>query len=440
MPTATKHKLTAKEVDAAQPRERLYHLADGGNLYLCVYPSGRKTWRFIYHTMGRFLQLTLGEYPDISLCQARELAEQRRRELKTRGRLEPEAVTFAELAREWLAFCKTQYSKRHWEIVRDRLEQYVLPVVGHRRAGDIQPAEWFGLLSAVGRTKADTARRLRSAISIVLRYGIAKGVVERDTTMDIRGLLPTARVNHFPAPTDEQTLRYILRRLEEYVGLNRSVELALRIGPRLFVRPGELVAMRWQEVDLTNGTWTYFVGKVGRQHIVPLSRQVVEMLRQALRVSHWVFPSPSTGRHITQAALVAAYRTAGLDGDTIVPHSWRAIARTVLHERLGFDPTIIEAQLGHTLTTPLGRTYWRGELLDQRREMMQKWADYLDALIANDTKGTCSTTQHIANATNTERPCVVTSHVTRGTVAVEENWANPRTGSCTSPLGTVAFG
>jgi integrase len=330
--------------------------------------------------MGRFLQLTLGEYPDISLSQARELAEQRRREVKTRGRLEPEAVTFEQLVREWLTFSRPHYTKRHWEITKNRLEQYVLPVVGHRRAGDIQPAVWFELLSAVGRAKADTARRLRSAISKVLRYGIAKGVVERDTTLDIGGLLPAARVKHFPAPTDEQTLRYIIRRLEDYVGLNRSVELALRLGPRLFVRPGELVAMRWQEVDLTNGTWTYFVGKVGRQHIVPLSRQVVEMLRTAPRISNWVFPSPSTGRHITQAALVAAYRTAGLEGDTIVPHSWRAIARTVLHERLGVEPTVIEAQLGHTLTTPLGRTYWRGELLDQRREMMQKWADYLDTL------------------------------------------------------------
>ena len=379
-----KHKLTASIVEAAKPREQVYHMADGGNLYLCVYPSGRKTWRFIYHGKEKFVQFTIGEYPDITLSQARDLAEQHRRELKTKGRLYT-SPTFEQLALEWLQYCKLQYSPRHWEIIERRLQRYILPVVGHRRAGDIQPSEWFDLLTNIGSTRAETAHRLRTIISKILRYGIAKGVVERDTTLDIGGLLPTPVTTHFPAPTDEQTLRFILRTLYNYIGMNRSVELALRLGPHLFVRPGELVQMKWNQVDLEQGLWTYTMGKVQRQHIVPLSRQAIELLQTAPRsATQWVFPSPRAGRHITPAAMLVAYRSIGLPPSTIVPHSWRAIARTLLHERLGFDPTIIEAQLGHTLTTPLGRTYWRGELLDQRREMMQAWSDYLDSLLEEE--------------------------------------------------------
>jgi len=377
----TKCKLTAAMVASAKPREQLYQMADGGSLYLCVYPSGRKTWRLIHRSKGHLYQCTLGDYPAISLSQARDLAEQRRQELKTRGRLEVEAVTFEQLVREWLVYCKGQYSKRHWEILRSRFERYVLPVVGNRQVSEIKPAEWFTLLSKVGTNKPATARRLRSAISKVLRFGIAKGVVERDTTLDIAHILPPHKVSHYPAPVDEDTLRHILKAVNSYSGTSKSVEMALRILPHLFCRPGELLRMRWDEIDLEAGYWTYFVPKSNRLHVVPLSRQVVEMLRQLPYRSRWVFPSKSGERHISQTAMLLAYRSLKLPSDIIVLHSWRAIARTVLHERLGVEPTVIEAQLGHTLTTPLGRTYWRGELLDQRREMMQAWSDYLDSLL-----------------------------------------------------------
>jgi len=151
--------------------------------------------------------------------------------------------------------------------------------------------------------------------------------------------------------------------------------------PLLFVRPGELRAMRWDEID--GATWSHQMSKVDEPHVVPLSRQAMAILDALPRVGHWVFASPkaSRGAPISDTVIGILMRSAGVRQDEITPHGWRATARTMLDEVLGYPPHLIEHQLGHVVRDPLGRAYNRTRHLDQRREMMQRWADYLDGLL-----------------------------------------------------------
>jgi integrase len=175
----------------------------------------------------------------------------------------------------------------------------------------------------------------------------------------------------------------VLAMIDNYPG-GAVVKVALWLCPRLFVRPGELRTMRWGDVDLANREWRYTVPKTGQPHIVPLARQVVEKLEWVREISgrgEWVLPSlRNMNKPISNMALTAALRSMGLSGDMVTAHGFRATARTLLDEILGFRIDIIEHQLAHTVKDALGRAYNRTQFLKERHELMQKWADYLDEL------------------------------------------------------------
>lgn len=236
------------------------------------------------------------------------------------------------------------------------------------------------------RGAAYTAHRVRGLCGQVFRYGVATGRCERDPTGDLKGALTPIKTTHRPAVTDPKELAPLLRMLDGYQG-SLVVRCALRLLPLLFVRPGELRAMLWADVDLDKGEWSYMVNKTKTQHIVPMAKQAVAILREIHPLTGngiYVFPSARTNaRPMSDMAMNAGMRRMGINTRTeITGHDFRAVARTILDEVLGFRPDFIEHQLAHAVRDPLGRAYNRTSHLTERKKMMQAWADYLDALKA----------------------------------------------------------
>lgn len=297
------------------------------------------------------------------------------------------------MAREWLQRVHVlKVTPGHAERTRLRLEQNLFPYIGQRPIGQIRPPELLACLRRiVERGAVETAHRVKQAAGQVFRYGITIGVCERDISADLRDALPPPLVKHHAAIVDPLEFGGLLRAIDAYRG-HPSVMAALRLSPLVFLRPGELRHAQWSEIDLDGAMWTIPPQRMkrtmqekisGQPHLVPLSRQAVALLREIHLVSGrsvWVFPSPrSYHRPISEIAVLAALKRMGFD---VTAHGFRASARTMLAERLGFDDRVIEAQLAHDVSDTLGRAYNRTEFVAQRRAMMQAWADYLDKLKA----------------------------------------------------------
>ncbi|BBD77403.1 tyrosine-type recombinase/integrase [Hydrogenophilus thermoluteolus] len=386
-------KLTDVGIRALAPKEKLYRIADGDNLYLEVAPNGSKRWRFRYMKDGKATMLSLGTYPSVTLAEARQEAKRLRGELfagtdpmaAKRSRLLDGAQTFEAIAAEWFERRMADRSPKYREVVQSRLKREILPYLGARPITEIRAPEILALLRRIeNRGLLETARRVRTVIGQVFRYGMAIGAVESDPTIALHGALKQPKVRHMPAPTTPEEVAAILRAISAFKG-TPIVSAALRLLPYLFVRPGELRQMRWAEIDFARAEWRFTASKTATDHIVPLSRQALTILREELYPLSgrfvWVFPGGRTPeRPMSDNAIVAAYRRLGIGKDELVAHGWRAVARTLLHEELGFPPEVIEHQLAHKVPDPLGRAYNRTRFIEQRREMMQRWADYLDAL------------------------------------------------------------
>lgn len=217
----------------------------------------------------------------------------------------------------------------------------------------------------------------------VIRYAIATGRAERDPTPDLRGAFSPVKSTHFAAVTEPIEVGKLLRLLDAYTG-GHTVRSALKLAPLVFVRPGELRNARWADVDLEAGEWRYIVPKTKTAHIVPLSSQAIDILSALLPHtchSEYVFPGGrSPLKPMSENGVLAAMRELGIGADEMTGHGWRAVARTLLDEILGYPPHVIEQQLAHSVRDPLGRAYNRTAHLAERKIMMQEWADYLDKL------------------------------------------------------------
>jgi len=391
--------LTALQIKAAEPRDKLYRLADGNGLYLEIPPKGAKRWRFRYRYAGREKMLSLGTYPEVSLKSARRKLDDARallaegtdpsaaRQLEKRAAREAAEGTFAAAAESWrdryLITKSPAHQKRSWSII----ERCLLPYIGPRPIREISAPEILQALRVTEeRGRIDTAHRALQLAGQIFRYAVAHGWAEIDPTPSLRGALSPVTTRHMPAPTDPVAVGGYLRMIDAFRG-TAVVAAALKLLPLLFCRPGELRTMRWAEVDLEAAEWRYTASKTQTDHLVPLSRQAVDILASLHPLtSHlpggWVFPGErSPLRPMSEAAMNAAYRRMGIDTKTeLTPHGWRATARTLLHEQLEYPPEVIEQQLAHAVPDTLGRAYNRTRFADQRREMMQAWADHLDKL------------------------------------------------------------
>ena len=390
-------RLSDRRIRSLKPRERAFKTFDGYGLYLHVQPGGAKLWRLKYRFCGRERVLALGAYPEITLARAREKRTEARRQLdlgidpmeerKAAKVAETKAeATFELVAREWFQNETAAWAESHSSRVLRRLEREAFPFIGSRPVAEITPTEVLTVVRrAAERGAVETSRRVLQYISSVMRFAVITGRADSDPTRDLRGALPRRRAVHHAAITEPKQLGDFLRVIQGYEG-SHVVRCALQLMPHVFVRPGELRHAEWSEMDFDSATWSIDGTKMktGAPHIVPLSRQSIEILRDLQPLTgagQWVFPSGrSEHRAMSENGITAALRILGYEKGQLTGHGFRATARTMLDEQLGFPPHLVEHQLAHVVRDPLGRAYNRTQHLRERRAMMQKWSDYLDTL------------------------------------------------------------
>lgn len=390
--------LTDVAVRNAKPTDKPYKLSDERGLYLHVMPNGGRYWRMNYRYADKQKTLALGVYPDVSLKDARERRDEARR-LITNG-VDPGEVkaaqkasskeaagnSFEVVAREWFAKVSTGWVASHADRIMRRLERDVFPWLGSKPITEIKAPDVLRALRRIeSRGALETAHRASQNIGQVFRYATATGRADGDPTGALRGALTPYRSEHFAAVTDTVGVGALMRAIDGYEG-GLVTKCALRLAPLVFVRPGELRHAQWADIDMDAAEWRFVVSKTKTEHIVPLPTQAVESLRELHPVTgggRFVFPSVRTkDRPMSENTINAALKRLGYGSDEMTGHGFRAMARTVLDEVLGFRPDFIEHQLAHAVRDPLGRAYNRTTHLEQRREMMQTWADYLDGLKA----------------------------------------------------------
>jgi len=391
--------LSEVKVRTAKPEENQYKIFDGGGLFLLVTPSGGKLWHFKYRFDNKEKKLALGPYPEISLADARQRRDEAKKQLahsidpgalrKAMKQAETEETeTFEVIAREWHTKFMHTWTPGHAVKIMSRLENDLFPWLGKRPIKEIKAPELLTTLRRVeSRGALESAHRIRTIAGQVFRYAVATGRAERDISADLRGALPQPKEKHHAAITDPKEVAPLLRAIDGYQG-DFITRCALRLAPMLFARPGELRQAEWAEMDLEEAAWNIPAEKMKMKHahIVPLPRQAVEILTELKELtgsSKYVFPSlRSFARPMSNNTVNAALRRMGYDGDTMTGHGFRAMARTILDEVLQVNPYVIEAQLAHKVPDPLGRAYNRTTHLEERRKMMQTWADYLEGLEA----------------------------------------------------------
>jgi integrase len=374
---------------------------DGQGLYLLIDPKADSAlWRFRYLWQRREKLISLGKWgslsttrPDVPLKLARDRRDAARRLLaagtdpSAARKADQQAASsndFKELAIEWISK-QTDWVDVHRAKVTALLENDVYPYIGNTPIAMLTPPDLLTVLRRIEARSKDQALRARQHCSRVFQYAIAVGKATTDPCRDLRGALAAPKESHFPAPTDPRRVGELLRAIDAHTG-QPSVSYALKILPHVFVRPMELRLAEWSEIDLDGEHPEWRIPaqrmKMKREHVVPLSRQVVAMLRElhVINNGRLCFPGLRTAaRPISDGALNAALRRLGFAQHEMVAHGFRTIASTLLNEKLEADPDAIELQLAHR-GQGVRAVYNRGLRIEQRRMMMQRWSDYLDQL------------------------------------------------------------
>lgn len=399
-------KLTDSRCRTCKPTDKVQKLADGGGLYLEVTPAGGKIWRQKYRYDGKEKRLTHGQYPLVSLAEAREKRDAAKKllltdvdpgEAKKDAKIQRQikaATTFELVAREWHEHKKPEWTEKYSDTIINRLEVDVFPVIGNIPIEDMKPYILLQMLKDVeARGVYETTRRINQYCSQIFRYAVVTGRMERDITGDIRGALKTRKVKHHAA-IDPLELPEFLKTLERNEArMYKPTRLAVQLMMLTFVRTGELINMRWKEIDWDAKRWVVPAErmKMGKAHIVPLSRQALAILEELKTYNgfrEWVFASHTFPRQpMSNNTILAALNRMGYKG-RMTGHGFRALALTTLQERLGYPFEIADVQLAHAKKHSLGEAYDRAQFLEQRTKMMQDWADYLDrAAVEEKVKG-----------------------------------------------------
>lgn len=395
----TKRKLSALTAKNTKAGTKTARLSDGYGMYLEIKPNGAKYWRYNYRFAGKQKTLALGTYPEVSLADARAVHEKAyllvaasvdpsevRRSEKESLTLEA-ANSFEAVCREWLSVYMADKTEGH----KVRAERFLLKHLAKLKARPIASITTQELLAALRLVEAkgtlDTAHRARQVAGQVFAYAIQTGRAERNPARDLAGALKPVKQQHRAAILDPNQLGKLLRDMEtSKAGL--VVKTAMMLSPLLFQRPGEIRHMEWQELDFDNSLWEIPAEKMKMRqpHIVPLPKQAIQLLQELHPLTghgKYVFPSARGGsRCLSENGVRTALRDMGYSNETITPHGFRATARTLLDETLGFRVEYIEHQLAHAVKDANGRAYNRTSHINQRADMMQKWANYLDKLKA----------------------------------------------------------
>jgi integrase len=401
--------LTDATIRNAKGAEKPYKLSDSGGLFLLVQPSGGKLWRLKYRVLGKEKKLALGIYPSVGLAEARKRRDDAKAELaggkdpgreKQRKRVQAEenaASTFALVAAEYIEKRKGDGQKA-WSTGTAGRNEWLLtllaPALGATPIADIEPLEVLAAVRKIeARGKHDTARRALQFASNIFRHAVATARLKSDPTRDLRGALRVPTTKHHAAIHDAGKLGELLRAIDGYGG-HYTTKFALELAPHVFLRPGELRQARWSEIDFDKAVWTVPAErtKMRKLHHVPLSRQVLDLLRRLHELSPrhdaYVFPSiRSHTRPLSENTLNAALRRLGFTSDEVSAHGFRSTASTLLNEALDpkthkplWSADAIEKALAHGDEDKVRAAYHRGTHWQERVSMAQWWSDHLDQL------------------------------------------------------------
>lgn len=392
--------LTDLAIKKAASRDKPYRLSDSKGLALLVHPNGGKYWQLRYRFADKGKLLALGVYPEITLAEARSRRDDARkllsndidpslhRKIAKAAKNEASANNFRAVGQEWLAKQRLIWAEIHSKKVLWILEKNLFPLLGDRPVAEIKAPELLATLRRIeSRGAHEIASRAKQIAGRIFRYAVATGRAERDPSQDLRGALAPVIKTHLAALTDPKEVVMLLKAIDGFCG-TPVVSAALRLSPYLFVRPGELRNMEWTEINWDESRWEIPAEKMKMRapHIVPLCSQTLAILRELEPLTgrgKYVFPSArGASRPLSENAVRVALRTLGFTNEQMTPHGFRAMARTILDEVLGYRVDWIEHQLAHAVKDPNGRAYNRTSHLKERKTMMQGWADYLDSLKA----------------------------------------------------------
>lgn len=389
--------LTDIAVRNAKPdKSKTLRLKDDRGLYLEISPAGGKWWRLRYWIGGKENRLSLGVYPDVSLKDARERRDEARRQIANgidpaqlrkaeSAEAQTDKQTFELVAREWFAKHLHTWTEHTAKTIISRLEKDVFPYLGAKPIREITTPELLTVIRRIeSRGAVETARRDLQKCSQIFRYAVATGRSERNIVVDIQGAIPPPTKRHFASIHEPKEIGKLLKAIDGYKG-SFVTRCALKFAPLTFVRPGELRHAEWAEIDLENAEWRLPAArmKMREKHIVPLSKQAVDILHELFPItgsSRYVFPGErSFARPMSENTVLAALRRMGYAKGEMTGHGFRSMASTVLHEQ-GWPSDVVERQLAHGDRNKIRASYNFAQHLAERRKMMQAWADYLEEL------------------------------------------------------------
>ncbi|HBZ9025880.1 integrase [Klebsiella michiganensis] len=388
-------KLTARQVDTSKPKDKPYKLSDGGGLYLLVNPNGSRYWRLKYRIAGKEKLLALGVYPDITLAEARQKRADAKKVLAAGGdpgqekqeekQAKEQAVanSFERLAMEWHAHKSTSWSEGYAEHLLMYLKKDIFPFIGQKAITDISQVEMLNVLRKMEqRGVLDKLKKTRQACRQIFTYAIITGRAEHNPVSDLAGALKSPKQQHYPHLLVDQIPDF-LRALSEYSG-STITRNATRLLMLTGLRTIELRASEWVDIDFDKGAWNIPAErmKMRRPHLVPLSSQVRELLEEIHQLTgrgKYVFPGRNdAGKPMSEASINQVIKRIGYDGKA-TGHGFRHTMSTILHEQ-GYNTAWIETQLAHVDKNSIRGTYNHAQYLDGRREMLQWYADYMQAL------------------------------------------------------------
>ena len=387
--------LTDTKIRNLKRKEKLYRISDSQGLTLEINPNGSKLWRHRYRFNNKATMMSLGPYPLVSLLSARQ-ARDKNKQLMLTG-INPKQIkedakvsnkkTFEDMFLKWINKNKDQWSLGYVEDTIQRANNYLIPKLGNLPIDDIKSSDIRNLLLKIQDTgKLDMFKKVKGILNGIFKYSVGMDIIKVNPVRDLPSEIFKKKPNkHYATITDPKEIGWLLNKLEQHKG-SFEVHSALLLAPHLFVRPGELTGLLWSEVDFDAKLIRISAKrmKMEKQHIVPMSKQVLKVLQNLSNVnsdSEYVFPSQSNrGASITTASLLTSIRRLDIGKDKFTTHGFRHMASTRLNE-LGYRGDLIELQLAHTQSNKVRAAYNHAEYLKERRDMMQEWSDYLDKLI-----------------------------------------------------------
>jgi len=380
---------------AAKPKTKPYKIADGEGLYLEVAPNGAKFWRLKYRLHGKEKRISLGAYPTVSVADARKTKAEIKRDikagidpvLKRLQAAQTQALTqqldFRSMAMEWHNKQRPLWKAKHAHIIKHRFEKYIFPSLGCFPLADIKPVMMLTCLQKIEKTAPDLSRRMKAACSHVFKYAIATGRAERDPTYGLEAAMTKFKRGHYASISVDEFPEFLMCLTDYQDRVHRQTFLALKLLLMTFVRTGELVEARWDEINFEKAIWVIPAQrmKMNLPHIVPLSQQSLAIFRELHGLNahrEFIFPGYYNPRKpMCKNTMLVAIKRMGYNGK-MTGHGVRSLALGILKEKLGYPHDIADRQLAHVPKSSVDRAYDRALFLSQRTKMMQQYADYLD--------------------------------------------------------------